>query len=104
MQDRRITTRLAHTWGPSRLRIKRACGRPVKALMTRSQRRTSTPLSLCKHLVKFILPEDLQSVEVMEVYDEQAEQDEEVEIHEEQHEEAEQETTNGNKFSELCKF
>lgn len=40
----------------------------------------------------------------MEVYDEQAEQDEEVEIHEEQHEEAEQETTNGNKFSELCKF
>jgi hypothetical protein len=57
--DRRSRTRLANTRGPSRWRINLACGRPVRSLATRAQRRNRDELAVCKHLVRFHREEDI---------------------------------------------
>ena len=57
--NRRSRTRLAHTRGPSRWRINLACGRPVRSLTTRAQRRNRDELAVCKHLVRFHREEDI---------------------------------------------
>lgn len=50
----RATTRLSRTaGGKSRWRINVACGRPVRCMMTRTQRKVARSLSLKKHLVYF---------------------------------------------------
>ena len=57
--NRRSRTRLANTRGPSRWRINLACGRPVRSLATRAQRRNRDELAVCKHLVRFHREEDI---------------------------------------------
>ena len=57
--NRRSRTRLANTRGPSRWRINLACGRPVRSLATRAQRRNRDELAVCKHLVRFDREEDI---------------------------------------------
>jgi hypothetical protein len=57
--NRRSRTRLANTRGPSRWRINLACGRPVRSLATRAQRRNRDELAVCKHLVRFHREEDM---------------------------------------------
>ena len=57
--NRRSRTRLANTRGPSRWRINLACGRPVRSLETRAQRRNRDELAVCKHLVRFHRVEDI---------------------------------------------
>jgi len=58
--ERRTRTRLAHTRGSSRQRINVACGRPLRRIQTRAQRRSAEALGLCKHLVRFHREEDME--------------------------------------------
>ena len=57
--NRRSRTRLANTRGPSRWRINLACGRPVRSLETRAQRRNRDELAVCKHFDRFHREEDI---------------------------------------------
>jgi hypothetical protein len=57
--NRRSRTRLANTRGTSRWRINLACGRPVRSLATRAQRRNRDELAVCKHFDRFHREEDI---------------------------------------------
>ena len=51
---------LAQNRGPSRWRVNVVCGRSVRSLQTRAQRRNGESLALCKHLVRFHREEDMR--------------------------------------------
>ena len=57
--NRRSRTRLANTRGTSRWRINLDCGRPVRSLATRAQRRNRDELVVCKHFDRFHREEDI---------------------------------------------